>query len=288
MADLQNLSKIENYIPTEWRNYIPPSIDQEHLNHLEENVKLNRDTINDIIERLGIKSSSSSTEDDDIYNSAIYDTLISFKDKIKNLEDSKVNQSAYDKKIAELETKINGKLSKITDDSGAYTYTFKKLILQQTSSSASALEVTGAASISGVLTVAGITSSAVITAQKGISTTTLSASGAVTVGNTLTVTKGITGNGGITITNGGTITGTLTVDNLRVTGAITCDGAINANSATITEKLIAKNVTAEANIKGKNVTATNNYITFGDARKLYVQASKPTLNGTDAAILTVS
>lgn len=137
MADLK---PIANYEPTEWRNYIPPSIDQNNLNHLEENMKLNRDTINEIIKRLGVKPDSTSAADTALYNTPIYETLIAHRDELERLEKDKLNLSLYNKQLGDftalkggttLVSAINNRLrTDIDDDAGkTRTYTFKKLIL---------------------------------------------------------------------------------------------------------------------------------------------------------------
>lgn len=135
MADLK---PIVDYNPTEWRNYIPPSIDQDNLNHLETNMKLNRDTINEIIRKLGVKPSSTSAADNRIYNTAVYETLIAHRDEMARLERDKLNLALYNSQLGDftqlqggstLVEAINNRLRRDIDDSANHTYTFKKLIL---------------------------------------------------------------------------------------------------------------------------------------------------------------
>ena len=136
---MESLKPIEQYIRTEWHNYIPPSIDQNKLNHLEKNMQLNRDTINAIIERLGIKTEGGSSKDDDIYNNPIYTTLIAHKNELARLEKDKLDLSKYNSQLGDftklqggstLVEAINNRLRRDIDDSADHTYTFKKLILK--------------------------------------------------------------------------------------------------------------------------------------------------------------
>jgi hypothetical protein len=135
---MSSLDVITDYSPTQWHNYIPPSIDQDNLNHLEENVKLNRDTINDIIRNLGIKPSGTSVDDEKIYDNPIYETLIAHKNELARLEKDKLNLSKYNSDLGDitqlqggstLVEAINNRLRRDIDDSADHTYTFKKLIL---------------------------------------------------------------------------------------------------------------------------------------------------------------
>ena len=57
-------------------NYVIDHIDQNKLNHLESNMKLNRDTINEIIRNLGIKPDGTTVEDSKVYDNPIYQNLI--------------------------------------------------------------------------------------------------------------------------------------------------------------------------------------------------------------------
>lgn len=303
MADLK---PIADYEPTEWRNYIPPSIDQERLNHLEQNVQLNRDTINEIIRKLGIKPSSTSAADNTLYNTPIYETLIAHRDELARLEKDKLNLSLYNTQLGDftqlaggstLVAAINNRLRRDIDDSANHIYTFKKLILSNGTSEA--LTVTGSATISRGLTVAGITSSGLIKSTAGIeSTTTLKAAGAATFSSTVTATGKITGNGGLTITNGANITGTLAASTLTVSGTITCTGNatfssnISATSGTIT----GKNVTANDNLTCKagnsgDLKINKNSILLGAngsvPHRLWVQGSKPSLGNGDVYISSV-
>lgn len=305
MADLV---PIENYLPTNWQNYIPPSIDQDHLNHLEDNVKLNRDTINEIIRRLGIKPADVGA-DSDIYDNAIYDTLRTFKAELARLENAKLDKSVYNNHLGDM-TKlkggstlvdaINNRLRRDIDDSADHTYTFKKLIL--TNPNSVGLSVAGSATIGQTLTVAGITSSGKVTVTHadGIATTKLTASKAVTFAETLGVTGKITGSGGLTITNGGKITGTLEVDNLRVTGNITCDGNITSaktvqgkdvnGTSTVTAKnaTVSDGLTINGSNNGDLWVKKNSILLGGSAEhRLWIQGANVSLRNGDALIRTV-
>lgn len=300
---MASLIPIENYVPTEWHNYIPPSIDQNKLNHLESNMKLNRDTINEIIRNLGIKPDGTTVEDSKIYDNPIYQTLISHKNELARLEKAKLDLTKYNSQLgdftklqggATLVDAINNRLRRDIDDSANHTYTFKKLILNNGTSEG--LKVTGSASISKNLTVAGITSSGkvTITSADGLETTKLKATDAVTLTKTLGVTGKITGNGGLEITNGAKITNTLTVDNLVVTGTISCAG-----NATFNNNVGAKTITTSSTITAddairtkKAFHSTDEYIEFHwnstPLHKLYVHGGGQGLGAGDAFIQTVS
>ena len=298
---MESLKPIEQYTPTEWHNYIPPSIDQNKLNHLEKNMQLNRDTINAIIERLGIKTEGGSSKDDDIYNNPIYTTLIAHKNELARLEKDKLDLSKYNFQLGDftklqggstLVEAINNRLRRDIDDSADHTYTFKKLILKNGTSEG--LNVTGSATISRNLTVAGINSSALIKSTAGMETTTLKATDAVTFTNTLGVTGKITGNGGLDISNGANVTGTLTVDNLVVKGSISCAG-----NATFNNNVGAKTITTSSTITAddairtkKAFHSTDEYIEFHwnstPLHKLYVHGGGQGLGAGDAFIQTVS
>ena len=300
---MASLIPIENYVPTEWHNYIPPSIDQNKLNHLEENMKLNRDTINEIIRNLGIKPDGTTVEDSKIYDNPIYQTLISHKNELARLEKAKLDLTKYNSQLgdftklqggATLVDAINNRLRRDIDDSANHTYTFKKLILNNGTSEG--LKVTGSASISKNLTVAGITSSGkvTITSADGLETTKLKATDAVTFTNTLGVTGKITGNGGLNISNGANVTGTLTVDNLVVKGTISCAG-----NATFNNNVGAKTITTSSTITAddairtkKAFHSTDEYIEFHwnstPLHKLYVHGGGQGLGTGDAFIQTVS
>lgn len=298
---MESLKPIEQYIRTEWHNYIPPSIDQNKLNHLEKNMQLNRDTINAIIERLGIKTEGGSSKDDDIYSNPIYTTLIAHKNELERLEKDKLDLSKYNSQLGDftklqggstLVEAINNRLRRDIDDSADHTYTFKKLILRNGTSEG--LNVTGSATISRNLTVAGINSSALIKSTAGMETTTLKATDAVTFTNTLGVTGKITGNGGLDISNGANVTGTLTVDNLVVKGSISCAG-----NATFNNNVGAKTITTSSTITAddairtkKAFHSTDEYIEFHwnstPLHKLYVHGGGQGLGTGDAFIQTVS
>ena len=300
MADLK---PIENYIPVEWKNYLPPSIDQNNLNHLETNMKLNRDTINEIIRKLGVKPENVGTNAD-IYNNAIYETLIAHKNELARLERDKLNNSLYNQHLGDI-TKlqggnnlvdaINNRLRRDIDDSADHTYTFKKLILTDTG--AESIRVSGGAKIEKNLQVAGITSSGKIsvTHADGIETTKLKVNNAATFGGTLTATGKITGNGGMAITNGASVSGTLTVDNLVVTGNITVNGTstlkgnVTANNTLTAKDLKATNsIVSDKTIKATTELLTDkNYLCLGNgSHKIWVQGALPSLGSGDVALLS--
>lgn len=298
---MESLKPIEQYVRTEWHNYTPPSIDQNKLNHLEENMKLNRDTINAIIERLGIKTEGGSSKDDDIYNNPIYTTLIAHKNELERLEKDKLDLSKYNSQLGDftklqggktLVEAINNRLRRDIDDSADHTYTFKKLILKNGTSEG--LNVTGSATISRNLTVAGINSSALIKSTAGMETTTLKATDAVTFTNTLGVTGKITGNGGLDISNGANVTGTLTVDNLVVKGSISCAGdATFNNNVGVKTLTTSSTITADGAIRTRKAFhSTDEYIEFHwnstPLHKLYVHGGTRGLGDGDAFIQTVS
>ena len=298
---MESLKPIEQYIRTEWHNYIPPSIDQNKLNHLEKNMQLNRDTINAIIERLGIKTEGGSSKDDDIYSNPIYTTLIAHKNELERLEKDKLDLSKYNSQLGDftklqggktLVEAINNRLRRDIDDSADHTYTFKKLILKNGTSEG--LNVTGSATISRNLTVAGINSSALIKSTAGMETTTLKATDAVTFTNTLGVTGKITGSGGLDISNGANVTGTLTVDNLVVKGSISCAGNATFNNNVGAKTLTTSStITADDAIRTKKAFhSTDEYIEFHwnstPLHKLYVHGGGQGLGTGDAFIQTVS
>ena len=285
---MESLKPIEQYVRTEWHNYTPPSIDQNKLNHLEENMQLNRDTINAIIERLGIKTEGGSSKDDDIYSNPIYTTLIAHKNELERLEKDKLDLSKYNSQLGDftklqggktLVEAINNRLRRDIDDSADHTYTFKKLILKNGTSEG--LNVTGSATISRNLTVAGINSSALIKSTAGMETTTLKATDAVTFTNTLGVTGKITGNGGLDISNGANVTGTLTVDNLVVKGSISCAGDATFNNNVGAKTLTTSStITSEGDIRTKGaLRSKKNYLDLaydeGIRHRLWVQGANP-------------
>lgn len=280
-----DFKEIEEYIITQWYNYNPPSIDQINLLHIEENIKLNRDTINEIIRRLGeVPEEDISVEDQKIYDNSIYDTLIDFKDQIKQLQDSKVDIDVYSEKVSDLQGQIDNRLRKDQDDVSSYSYTFKKLTLTDSLSVATTSTFTGAITAKSTITAADK-----ITANGGLDTTTLTASGATTLNNTLSVTGATTLSGGATIRGGGNLTGTLTVDNLVVTGNITCSGAGNFTGNLNCYELTAKRqVTINCENNG-NLWLKKNYIEMGVSaeHRLWVQNYNTSLRSGDALIRTV-
>lgn len=285
-----DFKEIEEYVITNWYNYNPPSIDQINLLHIENNIKLNRDTINEIIRRLGVvPSSGSSSEDQKIYDSSIYDTLINFKNQITQLQNDKLDNSKYLQQLGDfsqlqggstLVEAINNRLRKDTDDVSKFSYTFKKLTLTDSLTVGTTSTFTGAITAKSTLTASGK-----ITANGGIDTTTLTASGAGTFNSTLSVSDKATLKKGITVSGAASsITGGLTVDTLTVTGNIVCRGNVSAVNVTA-----SSNMTASGTVHGNILTATQNYLNLGNGtHKLYVQGSNVSLRNTDALIRTVS
>lgn len=300
MAEPEYLQPIEDYVAVQWNNYLPPSIDQDNLNHLEQNVLLNRDTINEIIRKMGIKPDEITIEDAKIYENPIYETLIAHKNELERLERDKLDLAKYNEDLGDitqlqggstLVEAINNRIRRDIDDTALHTYTFKKLIL---SSDGEALNAIGTGVLTGRLTVGGVTSSEVIKANAGIETTTLKTTGAATFGSTVDATGKITGNGGLEITNGANLKGTVTVDNLIVTGTIQCTGnatfSNNVGAKTITT---SSTITSDADIRTRGAfRSTQEYIQFhwnaSPTHTLYVHGGSQGLGGGDAFIQTVT
>ena len=278
--------EIEEYVLTQWYNYNPPSIDEDNLSHIEKNIKLNRDTINEIIKRLGTVTGEGGTgEDQQIYDDSIYETLIDFKDQIKQLQDNKVDKTTYDSKVTELQTQINNRLRKDQDDVSIYSYTFKKLTLTDSLSVATTSNFGGA-----IVAQSTIAASGKITANGGIDSSTLKVTGDSNLNGILNVNGEATFNAGFTAKSGGTLTGTLTVDNLIVTGDISCEGNGTFNGNVGCYEMTANrqvNVNCENN---GNLWIKKNYIELGASaeHKLYVQGKNVSLRNGDALIRTVS
>lgn len=299
---MASLNVIDDYKAVEWHNYLPPSIDQDNLNHLENNVELNRDTINEIIRNLGIKPDGTSVEDQKIYDTPIYETLIAFKNELKRLENDKLDKSKYNKDLGDI-TKlqggsnlveaINNRLRRDIDDSANHIYTFKKLVLNNGNSEA--LNVTGSATITKRLTVAGITSSGKVnvTHTDGIETTSLRVNNAATFRSTLGVTGLLTASGGVS-TNNMSASGTITTANLTVNTKldskdITTVKTLAASGAIST----ASTITADGDIRTKGTfrsTAENIEFHWGQSptHNLYVHGGSQSLGTGDAFIQTVS
>lgn len=281
-----DFKEIEEYVMVQWYNYNPPSIDQDNLLHIEKNIKLNRDTINEIIRRLGaIPDEGGSGSDENIYDSSIYDTLINFKDQIKQLQDNKVDKSEYNAKVTDLQNQINNRLRKDQDDVSVYSYTFKKLTLTDSLSVATTSSFNGAITASSTITVAGK-----VTANGGVETSTLKTTGATVLGSTLETNGKATLNNGLTVKSGGNLTGTLTVDNLIVTGDISCEGNGTFNGNVECYEMTAnRQVTINCKNSG-NLWIKKNYIELGASaeHRLYVQGKNASLRNGDALIRTVS
>lgn len=280
-----DFKEIEEYIMVQWYNYNPPSIDQDNLLHLEKNIKLNRDTINEIIRRLGIvPDGGTSGENQEIYDSSIYDTLINFKDQIKQLQNNKVDKTDYNAKVNDLQNQINNRLRKDQDDVSVYSYTFKKLTLTDS------LSVGTTSSFGGAITAkSSITATGKVTANGGVETSTLKTTGATVLGSTVEANGKATLNNGLTVKQGGSLTGTLTVDNLIVTGNITCNGAGSfGGNITCNELTANRQVTVNCNDNG-NLWIKKNYIEMGASaeHRLWVQGANVSLRNGDALIRTV-
>ena len=280
-----DFKEIENYVMIQWRNYNPPSIDQDNLLHLEKNIKLNRDTINEIIRRLGVPPDGGvSGEDQGIYDNSIYDTLIDFKDKIKQLQATKVDKTEYNAKVNDLQNQINNRLRKDQDDISVYSYTFKKLTLTD------ALTVGTTSTFNGAITAkSSITTTGKVIANGGIETSSLKTTGATILGKTLEANGKVTLNNGLVVKQGGNLTGTLTVDNLVVTGRITCNGAGSFGGDISCNELTAnRQVTINCN-NGGNLWIKKNYIELGASaeHRLWVQGANVGLRSGDALIRTV-
>lgn len=286
--------EIENYVTTKWYNYNPPSIDQDNLRHIEDNIKLNRDTINEIIRRLGVvPTGGTSSENQQIYDTSIYDTLIDFKDKIKALQSDKLDKATYEQERGDMSTllgggtlvgAINNRLRKDTDDVSQFSYTFKALTLTNTLSVGTTSTFNGAITAKSTITSAGI-----VKANGGLETTTLKASGNANITGTLGVTGKTTLNNGLIVKNGGNLTGTLTVDNLIVNGNISCTGAISASGNMSCYELTAnRQVTVNCADNG-NLWVKKNYIELGGSaeHRLWVQGANTSLRNGDALIRTV-
>lgn len=281
-----DFKEIEEYVMVQWYNYNPPSIDQDNLLHIEKNIKLNRDTINEIIRRLGtISDEGVSGDDQQIYDNSIYDTLIDFKDQIKQLQDNKVNKSEYNTKISDLQNQIDNRLRKDQDDVSTYSYTFKKLTLTDSLSVATTSSFNGAITANSTIAATGK-----VTANGGIETSTLKTTDSTILGSTLEVNGKTTLNNGLTVKSGGNLTGTLTVDNLVVTGNITCGGNGNFDGDVECYELTAnRQVTVNCDDSG-NFWVKKNYIEMGKSaeHRLYVQGKNASLRNGDALIRTVS
>lgn len=277
--------EIENYIKTNWHNYNPPSIDQINLLHIEDNIELNRDTINEIIKRLGVvPESGTTTEDQKVYDSSVYDTLINHKNLIKQLQNDKVDKTTYNTDKANLQEQINNRLRKDQDDVSKFGYTFKKLTLTDSLSVGTTSTFSGAITAGSTLAVAGK-----LSANGGLETTTLKATGATTLTNTLNVSGAATLTKGLTVSGGEKVTGTLTVDNLVVTGGISCNGAGTFGGNISCYELTANRQVTVNCVDNGNFWVKKNYIEMGNSaeHRLWVQGANVSLRNGDALIRTV-
>lgn len=300
---MASLEEIESYSQVNWHNYIPPSIDQDNLNHLERNLNLNRDTINAIIRNLGIKPNGVSIEDQKIYDTPIYETLIEFKNELKRLERDKLDKSKYNTDLGDitqlqggsnLVDAINNRLRRDIDDSADHIYTFKKLVLNNGTSEA--LNVTGSSTITKGLNVAGITSSGKITVNHtdGIETTKLKVNGATTFVSTLTVGGLLTANGGIKTNGDQTTTGTITTANLTVNTKLDSKNTTTVKTLSASGAIsTSETITATKSIYTSDAFhSTKEYIEFNWGKtplhKLWVHGNTQSLGTGDAFIQTVS
>lgn len=293
-----DFQEIEEYITTKWYNYNPPSIDQDNLRHIEDNIKLNRDTINEIIRRLGVVPSTGNTaEDQQIYDTSIYDTLIDFRDKIKHLQDTKLDIAVYEAERGDISNlqggsnlveAINNRLRKDQDDVSQFSYTFKKLTLTDSLSVATTSLFTGAITAKSTITATGK-----ITANGGVEATDLKVTGDSVMNGNLNVGKRITGTGGLTVSGASSnITGGLTVDNLTVTGNIIVgnNAVVLRNNGKIEN---TSTITSNGAIYTRDIFySTGECIYFhwnsSPAHRLYVHGGSQYLEGGDAFIQTVN
>lgn len=301
---MANLKEIPNYNMTEWHNYLPPSIDQTNLNKLEENVNLNRDTINEIIRNLGIKPDDTSVDDSNIYDTPIYETLINLKNKIAALEKNKLDVNKYNSDLGyggdisniiannpndrTIIAAINNRLRKDADDTTPYKCTFGSIEI--TSTSNTALNVAGGVKVRSALEANSIT------------TSSLTVNGTTTL-NSLKVNNNAVISGSATVgslSSSGTISApNATLTNITSTGVI--NGArIEASSMVkvgnpsstwdvqiIPNGIICVGINASGAINcGSLSTSANNIILNG--HRLYVHGGSQSLNDTDAFIKTVS
>ncbi len=300
---MASLNIIDNYKPVLWHNYLPPSIDQDNLNHLETNLELNRDTINEIIKNLGIKPDGVSAEDQNIYDSPIYETLINFKNELKRLEQDKLDKTKYNSDLGDitqlqggsnLVSAINNRLRRDIDDSSQHTYTFKKLVL--TNGTSEALNITGSATITKGLKVGGITSSGKVTVTHtdGIETTKLRVNNETTFASTLTVGGLLTANGGIKTNGDQTTTGKITTANLTVNTKLVSSNVTEVKTLSASGTIsTTSTITANGDIRTRGAfRSTAEFIEFhweqSPLHKLYVHGSGQSLGSGDAFIQTVS
>ena len=255
--------------------------------HLEQNIELNRETINAIIRRhVAVPESGLSKEDQAIYDNSIYKTLIDHKNLIAQLDDKKLDKTVYNDEIKKIQSQIDNRLRKDIDDSSNFGYTFKKLALTQTLSVGTTSTFSGDVTMNSALTVTGK-----VYANNGLETTTFKATDNVTLSKALSVTGATTLSGGATIKNGAAITGTLTVDKLVVTGAIECASGITCTGGSISIKEGSLTAKGSLTTTEGELRTNKNYINmaYGQNIKhtLWVQGAVPSLGGGDAVIVTV-
>lgn len=288
--------KIENYTPTSWHNYNPPSIDQINLAHIEKAIKLNRDTINEIIDRLGEVPESSSVSEQSVYDTSIYDTLISLKEGISGIEDGKIDVTRYETEIGDIRnlqdssnpktivSAINNRLRRdIDDNNGTHTLTVGNLISNGTAT------ITGNTTIGGTLTVTGATSLR----------NTLSVNGGTTLSSTLSVT------GAATLSSSLDITGITTAHNtLRVpenNTRIECR-EVNSSNLVYAANVFATGGSGHIEIGSGNSTIggslsagettlsslriNSDHVQFSNERRLYVTNASIGLSDKQAQIVT--
>ena len=301
---MANLKEIPNYNMTEWHNYLPPSIDQTNLNKLEENVNLNRDTINEIIRNLGIKPSGTSVDDSKIYDTPIYETLISLKNKIAALEKDKLDVNKYNSDLGyggdvsnliannasekTLIAAINNRLRKDTDDTTPYKCTFGSVEI--TSTSNSALNVAGGAKVKGALEANSITTSS-LTVNGAATLSSLKVNNNAVISGSATV-GSLSSSGAISAPNATltniTSTGTISAARVEVSNIV----KVSNSSSTWEVQIIPNGITcvginASGAISCGSLSTSANNVTL-NGHKLYVHGGSQSLNDTDAFIKTVS
>lgn len=253
-----SFKEIEEYVPTVWHNYNPPSIDQINLKHIEDNIKLNRDTINEIIRRLGEIPDNIPVPDQPIYNTSIYDTLKSLRDRIKNVEDNKLNASTYNSQIGDFSQlqdsadpktivhAINNRLRKDQEDTTTYKLTIGTIV------GTGSLSVGGAASITGNLSVTGTgTFTGKINGNGSIGTTTLTTSGKATLNS-------------LEVTGATALKSTLSVTGASTLSSVIASGEIDARNGLKVQQLSNNTWTTKIDLKTNGESTFNGEMVVQD------------------------
>lgn len=288
--------KIENYTPTSWHNYNPPSIDQINLAHIEKAIKLNRDTINAIIDRLGEVPESSSVSEQSVYDTSIYDTLISLKESVSGISDGKIDVTRYETEIGDIRnlqdssnpktivSAINNRLRRdIDDNNGTHTLTVGNLISNGTAT------ITGNTTIGGTLTVTGATSLRNTLSVNGGTTlsSTLSVTGATTLSSTLDITGITTAHNTLRVPENNTRIECREVNssNLVYAANVFATGGsghieIGSGNSTIGGSLSAGETTLSS------LRINSDHVQFSSERRLYVTNASIGLSDKQAQIVT--